>query len=955
MGRPVRLGLLPSEKGFALIMATFYERFRENAERWPNNIAVEVQRSDRVESYTYAELRRMAESIGRWLSVQALEPGARVVILGDNHPRWFAAYLGILAARAVAVPLDTALHADQIAKLLKDSGSSRLFCDAKYLAVARAATADFPIGIVVLDGGDFREDARTMAIPVHHSAEAGRIPLQPQMETRLESIIAAGPADFAPPPSADDDLAALLYTSGTTADPKGVMLRHANLMGAVQALLGWAPFDSSDAVLGVLPLFHVLAQTTNFVVPLAVGARVVFLETVNSHELMRALADRKITALTAVPQFFYLIHQGIFKVVAGHGRLTQLAVRALMSLTRLTRRFSVNSGKVFFRRIHRLFGENMRYLVSAGSRFDPKVARDFHSLGIDIMQAYGLTETTGGAFATRPGELVIGSVGPALAGVQGKIVDAQLDESIGRSVGEIAIHGALVMKGYWNRPEITADVVRDGWLHTGDLGYFDADGNLFITGRKKEVIILANGKNVYPEEVEAHYLSSPFIKDICVLSLEARAGDPASEHLHAVVVPNFDELKQRKIVNLKEHLRFDIENLSVQVPSTKRIGSYEIWQDDLPRTTTRKIKRFEVERRVRANHSKETPAAGTGPERPLSAEDAAWLEQPDVQRALTVIRETCRTNLSSIRPDANLELDLGIDSMQRVELITALEQTVGGHAERSRLLEAYTVRQLVDIVLETVGRGTPNTDHAGVRGWHEILQEDSPEPNVLVLTQPGRMLERVWYLLNGIGALIAYGLFQLRVFGVEKIPVRGPFLICANHQSLMDGVVMSSLLPWRVYRELFFVGTSDIFSTGLMRVLARWRRIIVVDADANLIPAMRAGAFGLRHGRVLMLYPEGERSIDGKPKAFKRGAAILSIHMQVPIVPVAIEGFYDALPRGRRFPRLAPMRIRFGDPIHPPAESEASIATYDELTAELRNQVVQMWEDLRSQPGATMP
>ena len=188
--------------------------------------------------------------------------------------------------------------------------------------------------------------------------------------------------------------------------------------------------------------------------------------------------------------------------------------------------------------------------------------------------------------------------------MEGKIIDAKPGEDGGPAVGEIAIKGAIVMKGYWNRPDATAAVLKDGWLHTGDLGYFDSGGNLFITGREKDVIVLSNGKNVYPEEIEAYYLKSPYIKEIGVMALEAEPGNPASDRLYGVVVPDFDVLKERKIVNAKEVIRFDIEGISAKIPSTKRIGSYEIWQDPLPRTTTRKLKRFELEKRVRANQKK---------------------------------------------------------------------------------------------------------------------------------------------------------------------------------------------------------------------------------------------------------------------------------------------------------------------------------------------------------------
>src|SRR5580658_8053870 len=193
-----------------------------------------------------------------------------------------------------------------------------------------------------------------------------------------------------------------------------------------------------------------------------------------------------------------------------------------MSLNRALRKFGVNAGQVLFSKVHDTLGKKMRYLLTGGSRFDPQIGNDFQDLGIDVLQAYGLTETTAAVFANSPKSNVIGSVGQALKGVEGKIVDPQPQEDGGPAVGEVALRGAVVMKGYWNRPDATAAVMRDGWFLTGDLGYFDADRNLFLTGRKKEVIVLSNGKNVYPEEVEAHYLKSPYIKELAVMGLEGK-------------------------------------------------------------------------------------------------------------------------------------------------------------------------------------------------------------------------------------------------------------------------------------------------------------------------------------------------------------------------------------------------------------------------------------------------
>ncbi len=195
--------------------------------------------------------------------------------------------------------------------------------------------------------------------------------------------------------------------------------------------------------------------------------------------------------------------------------------------------------------------------------------------------------------------------------------------------------------------------------------------------------------------------------------------------------------------------------------------------------------------------------------------------------------------------------------------------------------------------------------------------------------------------------LFARDRLHLKIRGIENLPEKGPYLLCSNHQSYIDPLVMAGALPWRLFRNTFALGTSEIFGEGFMRRLARWLRVVVLDPDANLVPAMRAGAFGLSHGRILVLYPEGERTNDGNPRIFRKGAAILSIHTQAPIVPIAIEGFYEAWPRHQKFPRFANLQLVFGKPIQPPQLQEASEAAYERLTSELKSRVVAMWTGLR--------
>lgn len=926
-------------------MHGFYNRFLESVQKFPDRVAAELQHSSgEIEALTYSELRHKAESVARWLRESGMSEGVRCAILAANDPLWVAAYLGIMAAGAVSVPLDTAFNPQQIKKLLLDSGATLLFTDSRHMALAERAVAQTLVRIVMIDG----------------SGE-GRY-------SNLLGMFAAGPGDFRPAPIQEDDLAVLMYTSGTTADPKGVMLTHGNLLAEAEAVFSFIDVSEADSILAVLPLFHALAQMANLLLPFAAGARIVYLEEMNITELLRALSERNVTLFCCVPQFFYLIHDRVMQEVKKRPWAARTAFRAMMSISGAARTAGLGNlpGKVLFARIHKLLGPQMRYLITGGSAFDPRVGRDLEKLGFNVLQAYGLTETSGGATATPPKANVLGSVGRPLPGVQVRIMDPQPAEGAPFPVGEVAIAGGIVMKGYYNRPDATAATIQDGWLFSGDLGYLDEHGNLFITGRRKEMIVLSSGKNIYPEEIEAQYLKSPFIKEICVMGVTNRPGEPFSERLHAVIVPDFDVLRERKIVNAGEVIRFDVENLSMELPSTKRILSFDLWPDPLPRTTTRKLKRFEIQRRVMAGERGAAETSGSVAEEP-TAEEAVWLSQRDVQQALAIIRNAGKTQ-KPVLPSSNLELDLGFDSMERVELVVALEQEFGVEVEDKVISHVYTVRELVDTILaapslagnrETrTGAAEPNVGRPALPGWDAVLATPPDDPAVNKALNTSMVFTFMWFILVKIAGLIARIFFGLRVSGKEKLPKEGPFILSPNHQSFLDGPVVASLMPWRLFKNMFYVGTSEIFGTGLFNFIGRTLKLVPVDPDSNLVNAMRAGAYGLKQGDNLVLYPEGERSIDGTPKKFKKGAAILSTHLQVPIIPVALEGFYDAWPRHKKFPRRARLRVCFGNAIPPPnavAGHRSPEEVYRQLTERLRSTVVEMWESMRKSQDQPEP
>jgi long-chain acyl-CoA synthetase len=887
------------------------------AERFGDRIAVEMQAGGAASTVRYRDLRDMAERTAAWLAWRQVGQGDRVAILADNSANWCAAYLGVMRAGAVAVPFDTAYSPAQVATLLADSGARVIFAGADYI-------------------GRAEEAIRALASP-------------PEI-VRVDDpgVLAHPPADGACP-SAPGDPAAILYTSGTTSDPKGVVLTHGNLLAERTAAFRIVLVNERDSVLSVLPLFHALAQLANLLLPFSVGARVVFLEAVNSAELTRALKETGITLFVCVPQFFYLLHRRIEEEIGAQPVGVRLIVRLLAALNlRLRRRLRLNAGRLLFRRVHGSVGPRLRILVTGGARFDPATNRALHALGFTIQQAYGLTECAGAATITRAGDLHFDSVGTPLPGIEVRVERTAAETDASHAArewadGEVLIRGAIVMSGYFNRPEQNAMTLTDGWLHTGDLGYLDSAGRLHVTGRSKEVIVLGSGKNIYPEEIESHYERSAYIKELCVVGL-ARPGEPAAERLHALIRPDLDAMRARAMVNIRELLRFEVETLSVQLPAHKRILGYDITLDPLPRTTTRKLKRFAVEQWLRDQATKAAAAAA------VSETDTD--EDPVTVRILSEIRAATGRQYPLTR-DAHLELDVGLDSMERVELLAHLTTAFTIEIPDEEAQTLHTVGDLVDAVRSRAGV-LPHAMDAEAP-WDRLLQAAvSVNPFVAELGRPKRLRAVIFFILMKSVYAVSRLLVGLRAAGQEHLPGEGPYIISPNHQSYVDVFLLVASLPYRAFKDLFFVGAAEYFETPFLRWVARTLNVVPIDPDANLVTAMQAGAAGLRLQKVLVLFPEGERSIDGDVRTFRKGASILSHHLRVPIVPVAIDGAWTIWPRGRRvnWRALLPwsrtrVRVQFAPLLEP-----AATADYAAHTRALRDRVVAMWTTLHASRAA---
>jgi len=434
------------------------------------------------------------------------------------------------------------------------------------------------------------------------------------------------------------------------------------------------------------------------------------------------------------------------------------------------------------------------------------------------------------------------------------------------------------------------------------------------------------------EAIEAHYRGSPFIKEICVLDRVE------SGRLYAVVIPNMALMRERKIVNVGDLLRFELEGLSHRLPSDQRVVRYEISFDPLPRGTAHQVERQEVERRVRARQQ---------PDLAMRAADHEWLGEPHAAAAVSLIQ--ARVKGGRVWPDANLELDLGLDSLERVELLAELERRFATKLPQHTAAEILTVRQLVGALRRLSPQNQSAHPQSPADLWAAILSDPpaASDPRFSWLLRRRPFTTPILFLLLRVVHLL---FFRVRVAGLDRLPPSGPYIITPNHQSYVDPFVLCGVLPYRVFKELFVVGAPEYFETPFTRWVARTSKLIPVDPDSHLVPAMRASAFGLSHKKILMMFPEGERSIDGTVKKFKKGAPILARHLHVPMVPVALKGIHELWPRNRgiNWSLVAPwsghrVRIEFGKPML----LDAGVG-YNDAALALRERVNGMWQVLSS-------
>ncbi|MBD3245508.1 MAG: AMP-binding protein [Candidatus Omnitrophica bacterium] len=836
---------------------TLVSLFSHAEESFHDRAAVREFRGEVWHTYSYAEVSDRVRRIAAWLDEQKLRKGEKVALVLENRPEWGYIYFAVACAQGVCVPIDPDLSAEEIGNLVADSEAKILFCSGA-LYEKKVNSAGGRVRVVTLDA---RPSGCTGFDEVQDTQPLGTLP------------------EVSP-----EDIAVLIYTSGTTGQPKGVLLSHRNLSVNFLSVRDLGICRPDDVFLALLPLYHTYACMVTLLVPFFLGAATVYFPvTFHPEVLTRVLREGGVTIFVGVPQLFSVLHTKIFE------RINRVP------------RFLRPAAALFARhKVKKTFGSRLRMWVSGGARLNEEIARDFSSLGYEFIEGYGLTETSPVVTFNPPGKVKFGSVGTPLPRVEVRIHDPGPD-----GVGEVCIRGPNVMVGYYRRQDLTQKTIKDGWLYSGDLGRRDQEGYLFLTGRKKHVIVLSSGKNIYPEELEEFYAQSPFIKEICVL---AKGGAGTEEKvLFAVIVPDVARFREDHESNIENKIRWELEQFGTRLPGYQRVKGFTLTTEELPRTSLRKIKRYEV---------REKYLAGGKEKRDVSPPQESVEDDPEIQDKKTAkkIIQFLRDTLDQpVSLSSHLEIDLGVDSLGRVEIGTGLESLLQRKLDERLVYEPATVRDL--IVKMTGGGGTRRVDRQKTQ-WEQILREPPPPSLRKKIAIPTPRGNRIFMQASRVCVRALFNvLWSLGARGREHIPEHGPYLLCANHASYLDGFAVFGALRTQDAPHVFFLGYRDIFELPAFRWGIRLAHLIPIDTRVRLMASMKAVAYVLRHEKNVCIFPSGRRSVSGEVQEFKKGVAVLMRELDVPAVPVRIRGAHEAWPRERKFPRGGKITVIFGAPV----------------------------------------
>ena len=808
-------------------------------------------------TYSYGELWDAARSVAGWLREQGVGMGDRVALMFGNEPAWPMIYLGILLADAVAVPMDPEMPLGDAERIL-----------------ARAEAK------VVVIHENHREAIKAWPENDEDASHTWR-------RAFIGDVFEAEPIAEVEQRDRSDEVASLLFTSGTTGDPKGVMLTHGNFTALLASLQGTLDVRQKDRILSVLPLFHTFEFSCGFLMPLSRGAHITYIEELEGPLLRQAMKDVRPNGIIGVPALWDVLHRRIETQVNDKGDAAKLTYTSMLRLSRwLRKNYGINIGPFVFNEVHKTLGGSIRHLISGGAALSEPVLNAFEGLGFELLEGYGLTEAAPVLTVRRPGDRKGGgSVGKQLPGVEVQIINPDKE-----GVGEVIARGDNVMHGYLDDPTTTEGTVRKGWLHTGDLGKLDKDGRLTLVGRRKELIVTSSGKNVYPDELEPLYADHEYISELAIVGIP----DPQGDERVASLIVLADGAPDEAQAVVKAHF----QTVAGKLADHQRVRTMRFWHGELPRTATRKVKRKEV--RDELVHllaiSKATRReAGAVPE----GREPAWL--------YAAIAGLTGMEAVDIEPSTHLVQDLGISSLQLVELRVLLEERGQVQLDGDQIAHAQTVDDLINLVSSD---GRPVISRASDLRRH---QAEQPDEGIAVPEGVGRLGKR---LLHWAQRTVYDAAFNVKVTGKENIPYNEQCIIIANHCSHLDvGLIKYALGDYAP--NLAALAASDyFFDTQYKRdFFEPFTNLIPVDRTAPLEHSLRHAEGAMRNGEMVLVFPEGTRSVDGQLQDFKHGIGYLQNKVHLTILPLYLRGTHKAMSKGSAVPVSRRLRAHIGRPI----------------------------------------
>jgi len=822
-------------------MDTVISLLADAVRRYDRHPALMIKPAFRTRTWRYRDLGEQVPRVARALVDLGLERGDRVVIWAVNRPEWAIGFLAATHAGLVGVPLDVR-SADEFAARVIEQTEPKL----------------------VLASRQTEEAARRLGLPVM------LVETLPDLAKHHDPLPAA---DVGP-----EDLLVVMFTSGTTGDPKGVMLSHRNVASNARTLIDVFPFGPDERLLSVVPLSHMFGMTCDLLAPLAAGKTVVYPVSRQPAVLVRTFREFKVTMFLIVPQGLRLLSNAIERKVDASGKRRQF--ERLHALAPRLPRFA---RRLLFRPVLSQFGGRLRTFAVGASALEPELAHRWSHMGIDCLQGYGATEMSPVISFTRPSRNRVGTVGEAIPGVAIRIADD----------GEVLVRGPNRFIGYWRNPEATAAVIdAGGWYHTGDVGELDAEGYLTLRGRKKDMIVLPDGQNVYPDDVEAVLARDGRLRDASVVGLEA---DGQGTRVHAVL-----------LLDDPSHAETIVRQANSALAGHQQIRGWSVWpHDDFPRTASLKVKKRLVLEQL-AMRAVPGGAAGDG------HAATPGTARPQVASVAALAAKVALVPAERAQPQTRLESDLGLDSLGRVELLSVIEEELGAFIDDGQVEPDATIAEL-EAMVEAARDARPES---GIFGW-------PLNPVVRAIGIGFQELLMVPFV----------GLFyRVTIHGEHHLKgLQGPVIFAPNHHLHSDNAIILTHLPlaWR-WRLSVAAAADDVFGNRL--------RGLGAAVIGNAFPLAREGAIrrslellGARLDRdfSVLIFPEGELTVGGPMKPFKAGAGLIAVESAIPVVPMKVKikrlSWID-----QRGPGTSPrgdVEIIFGEPISFDAGTHATVAT----------------------------